>query len=51
MVGPLPAMLEGPTLVHGGAELGGGGGLSIWGSRWAREMAAEDGDKGLASGT
>lgn len=55
MAGLLAAVLGGPTLAHGGAacgaELGGGDGLSIWGSRWAREMAAEDGDKGLASGT
>lgn len=45
----------GPTLVHGvaacGAKLGGGARLSIWGSRWAGEMAAGDGDRGLASGT
>lgn len=45
----------GPTLVYGAAaceaKLQGEAGLSIWGSRWAGEMAAVDGDRGLASGT
>lgn len=54
-VGPLAAELGGRRTFHGGAargaELGGGAGLSIWGSRWAGEMAAGDGDKGLASGS